>query len=137
MGKTTEKKLNLWKPVGIVEHSVTSPAYSVGTPPSSAVQARDTTLQPALQVMRLKRGMLPPPSSWKADLTRGTVWIPSERAIDMTFLINDSRAGVTVCAMRISETNLEASWYAHRCDRYSVSWGYMSENDAAVMTVCE
>jgi len=55
----------------------------------------------------------------------------------MAFLVNDSRTGTTNCSLHIPQPDLKASWYAYHCGQYSVSWGYMGEKDAAVMTVCQ
>lgn len=82
----------------------------------------------------------PHPSQQKTALltaTAKTDWKADDHAINMAFLINDTRAGVSDCSLRIPQADPKGSWYAYHCGQYSVSWGYIGEKDAAVMTVCE
>ncbi|KAL2126003.1 hypothetical protein VTI74DRAFT_1976 [Chaetomium olivicolor] len=57
---------------------------------------------------------------------------------NFNFVVEDSELGQTACLF-VAPRDMANSWYGIWCDSkhtYKVSWGYNSESDSAVMTVC-
>ncbi|KAJ4306300.1 hypothetical protein N0V88_001100 [Collariella sp. IMI 366227] len=57
---------------------------------------------------------------------------------DFNFIVEDSELGITGCVF-VAPNDFASSWYGIWCDSehtYKISWGYNSDSDSAVMTVC-
>ncbi|KAK3308894.1 uncharacterized protein B0T15DRAFT_122038 [Chaetomium strumarium] len=83
-----------------------------------------------------------PESWWEVRrLTRTPVIQSNTTKTEMVeFSIADVDAGTqTNCTVNLLNQGLTASWYGKPCGldfRWSISWGYNSDADSAVMTVC-
>jgi hypothetical protein len=80
---------------------------------------------------------------WKLTWSPGTapvVLSNTTKTERVEFSIADVDAGTqTNCTVNLLNQNLTASWYGMPCGmdfRWSISWGYNSDADSAVMTVC-
>ncbi|KAK1756893.1 hypothetical protein QBC47DRAFT_412251 [Echria macrotheca] len=65
-----------------------------------------------------------------------------QKATYLSFLVSSSlpssqTQNPTTCELRIPNTAPNSSWYGLVCDPYSISWGYESATDGAIMTVCD
>ncbi|KAK3359814.1 hypothetical protein B0T25DRAFT_110495 [Lasiosphaeria hispida] len=123
---------------------LTSPAFTIGTfgdpdgllaiapqptlpVPNLAPRALETAdpaertsrEQKSLQILRLNR-----------------FWDASFRFTLLSFTINQGNTEIQTCEMRIVDTDPKASWYGRPCGDFTISWGYKTDTDGAVMTVC-
>lgn len=60
------------------------------------------------------------------------------KATAVRFAIVDGDRVETFCSFAVPGEERNISWYAQSCGRdFTISWGYKSETDSAVMTVCQ